>query len=248
MTRNITFLLIVCFVVYLAAGNSAFAQKPRMNPNVIHLSIVPMFGANALVIGDSAFQAKNSRASENVYIDVLKFYISRIQFLQKEAVVLEEPKSFHLIDAAAEASFHLAIANKRKIRFDAVRFHLGIDSTTSVSGALGGDLDPTKGMYWTWQSGYINVKCEGKSEHCLARNKEFQLHLGGYREPFYCLQTVTFPLHEAEAITIQFDAERFLSQIDMATHHHIMSPNAQAVRLLAIAAGSFSIVNSNIAK
>jgi hypothetical protein len=37
------------------------------------------------------------------------------------------------------------------LKYDQIQFQLGIDSLTNVSGAMGGDLDPTKGMYWTWQ-------------------------------------------------------------------------------------------------
>jgi hypothetical protein len=100
----------------------------------------------------------------------------------------------------------------------------------------------------TPQSGYINVKCEGKSNACTARNNEFQFHLGGYKQPFDCLQALTFPVSVSDTITIQFDAERFLSNIDMGKHHHFMSPSADAVRLSAQAAESFRIFQSGSAK
>ena len=146
---------------------------------------------------------------------------------------MEEAQSFHLIDAAREASLHLAIQNKRGVRLDAVCFHLGIDSATSVSGAIGDYLDRTKGFFWTWQSDYINLKCEGKSNVCIARNKEFQFHLGGYKQPFGCMQTPMFPTSTSDIITNQFDEEAFLSKIDMAKHHQFMSPCADAVCLSA---------------
>jgi hypothetical protein len=241
MTR----LSITLIIIYCLAFSEAFGQTRLVNASTIRLSIIPTYGTNAVVIGDSAFRAKDAH---NTQIEVLKFYVSHIQFLKNGAVVLEEQKSFHLIDAAVKASFHLAIANKQGIEFDAVRFHLGIDSATSVSGAIGGDLDPTKGMYWTWQSGYVNFKCEGKSNLCKARNNEFQLHLGGYRQPYYCLQTLTFPVHNPNGIILQFNAETFLNHSDVSTHHHVMSPNAEAVRLSAIVTNSFSVVNSSTAK
>jgi hypothetical protein len=244
MTR-LTIAFIIYSTTFTMNCRAVFGQQSPVNASTIRLSIIPTFGAKSIVIRDSAFQAKDAR---NTQIDMLKFYISRIQFLHKGAVVLEEAQSFHLIDVAREVSFHLAIQNKHGVRFDALRFHLGIDSATSVSGAMGGDLDPTKGMYWTWQSGYINVKCEGKSNACTARNNEFQFHLGGYKQPFDCLQALTFPVSVSDTITIQFDAERFLSNIDMGKHHHFMSPSADAVRLSAQAAESFRIFQSGSAK
>ncbi|TAE27384.1 MAG: hypothetical protein EAZ92_09525 [Candidatus Kapaibacterium sp.] len=247
MIRLSIALIILHSVAFGAALGQSFAQQRPLNAktsaSTIRLSIIPTFGAKPIVIGDSAFQAKDAN---NTHIDALKFYISRIQCLLKGVVVLEEAQSFHLIDAAKEASFHLTIQNKRGARFDgkfdAVRFHLGIDSATSVSGAMSGDLDPTRGMYWTWQSGYINVKCEGKSNACTARNNEYQFHLGGYKQPFDCLQTLMFPVSVSDTITIQFDVESFLSKIDMKKYHHFMSPSADAVRLSARAAESFRIV------
>lgn len=219
--------------------SAVFGQTRPVNVNTIRLSFIPTFGVKPIIIRDSTFRAKDANNTE---IEVLKFYISYIQFLYKGAVVLEEKKSFHLIDAAVETSFHLVIQNKSRAKFDAVRFCLGIDSLTSVSGAMGGDLDPTKGMYWTWQSGYINIKCEGKSSVCTARNNEFQFHLGGYKQPFNCLQTLILPISVSDRITIQFDVEHFLSKIDMTKHHHFMSPSADAVRLSAQAAESFRIL------
>jgi hypothetical protein len=241
MTLLPIFLAILCLAAY-----STVLSQPR-SPNssrIIHISIVPTFGSNNIRLADSSFHAPDAHDSTSVQIDVLKFYVSRIQFLSNGVVVVEEPQSVHLIDAAVKASFHCAIPNMHKTPFDAVRFNLGIDSVANVSGALGGDLDPTKGMYWTWQNGYINLKFEGKSNRSTARNNEFQFHLGGYREPLNCLQVVTLPVRNAEAITIQFNAETLLSHIEMATHHHIMSPSVEAVRLSAIAARSFRIVHS----
>ena len=68
----------------------------------------------------------------------------------------------------------LALQIPSNIPFSKLKFQLGIDSLTNVSGAMGGDLDPTKGMYWTWQSGYINMKIEGKSNSCKTRKNQFQ--------------------------------------------------------------------------
>ena len=76
------------------------------------------------------------------------------------------------------------------MRFNTIAFNLGIDSITNVSGAQGGDLDPTKGMYWAWQSGFINIKLQGTSNSCPPPKNEFEFHLGGYQYPFNSLQTI----------------------------------------------------------
>ncbi|MDN3675869.1 hypothetical protein QWY90_00740 [Flavobacterium paronense] len=81
---------------------------------------------------------------------------------------------------------------------------------------MDGDLDPTKGMYWAWQSGYINIKIEGKSTSCKTRNNEFQFHIGGYREPNYMMRKVEFNCNSNDNITIAIDLKDFFSNINLA--------------------------------
>jgi hypothetical protein len=106
---------------------------------------------------------------------------------------------------------------------------------------MGGNLDPTKGMYWAWHSGYINFKLEGTSAHCKTRNNEFQFHLGGYQQPNYCLQTISFPINNESKINLKLDVQQILQQIDLTKTNHIMSPSAEAVLISKIVAHAFTI-------
>ncbi|MGE0569203.1 MAG: MbnP family protein [Bacteroidia bacterium] len=220
-------------LLLLGLYNSAFSQV-----NSIHFLINPTFGVGSLHLADSPFHANDSN---KLQIDVLKFYISNFQFLKKGKVVLEEKGRFHLVDAADEKSFSISIENKQNIDYDELKFNLGIDSTTNVSGAMGGDLDPTRGMYWAWQSGYINFKLEGTSKLCNTRNNEFTFHLGGYQQPFYALQTLSFTTQNAQKINLKLDVREILMQIDLAKQNHIMSPSTEATMLSKIVAASFKI-------
>jgi hypothetical protein len=206
--------------------------------NSIQLSVTPTFGASAFHLADSAFTASDS---SDLRITELKFYLSNIQLLQKGKVVMEEKASFHLLDASYINSLTILMDDKQPVKFDELKFNLGIDSVTSVSGVLGGDLDPTKGMYWAWQSGYINFKLEGTSPLCKTRNNEFQFHLGGYQPPNNCLQTVRFPISNANNIHLKLDVQNVLKQIDLMKSNQIMSPSAEAVRLSKIIANSFTL-------
>lgn len=206
--------------------------------NVITIVFTPSYGSMDLMLEDSIFHTNDSN---NLKIETLKFYISHIQFLKKGVVVLEEQNSFHLIDASRKKSLSINIHNNQNIVFDQLKFNLGIDSICNVSGAMGGDLDPTKGMYWTWQSGYINFKLEGKSKMCATRNNEFQFHLGGYQQPFYNLQTMIFSVNEIKRIQVIVDVKEIINQIDLSVHNHIMSPNKEAVMISAKIPEAFSI-------
>ena len=204
-------------------------------------------GSINAVLSDSVIQLKDS---SQIQLSAVKFYISKIQFLKNKKVVFEENTSFnsdklsavHLIDVFNANTHKLNITHSKSVQADELLFYLGIDSLTNLSGALGGDLDPTKGMYWTWQSGYINFKLEGKSKLCKSRNNEFQFHLGGYQQPFYCLQKLVFPIKNTNEININLDVEKILSQLNLTSQHHIMSPNKEALLLSKEVANAFSIL------
>jgi len=177
---------------------------------------------------------------DTLLINQLKFYISNVQFLKNDSIVFSELNSYHLVDFEMPASTSLSIKTFRSISYNSIRFYLGIDSLTNVSGALGGELDPTHGMYWTWQSGYINFKMEGEASTSTAPSNEFQFHLGGYQQPFYSLQEVQLNVHD-ENINLELNLDPFLHSLDFSNVHHIMSPSKKAMELSEILAKNFKV-------
>lgn len=113
--------------------------------------------------------------------------------------------------------------------FGANDLYLGVDSLTNVNGAMGGELDPTKGMYWTWQSGYINVKIEGKYSGCKTRKNKFQYHLGGYQSPFQTIQKIE--IENQNIKTLILDIAPMVKQAIDSNWCEIMSPGIEAVQL-----------------
>jgi hypothetical protein len=178
------------------------------------------------------------REKDSLNITAFRFYISQIEFLQKGKIIFAEPNSYHLIDAEIKESRKLIISIPADEAIDNIRFYLGIDSLTNVSGAKGGDLDPTKGMYWTWQSGYINLKLEGNSNVCKTRKNEYTFHSGGYNLDQNALQTVNLPVN-GNTTTVSFDLNQFFSAIDLDTFNHIMSPGMQSKLLSLLASKLF---------
>lgn len=178
-------------------------------------------------------------AKDSIQITSFKFYISQLELLNGSETVWKEQSSFHLIDAFDEKTSVLSVPSN--ITFTKIKFQIGIDSLTNVSGAMGGDLDPTKGMYWTWQSGYINFKLEGNSNLCKTRHNEFQFHLGGYQQPFNCLQTVFVQVKSKANITLNMDVAKLLLYIQLSELNHIMSPSKEAVELSGKISETFSV-------
>ncbi|MEZ4798230.1 MAG: MbnP family protein [Flavobacteriales bacterium] len=112
-----------------------------------------------------------------------------------------------------------------------INFSVGIDSITNVSGVMGGDLDPTKGMYWTWQSGYINFKLE---------SSKITYHLGGYASPYPTIQNFSFKINNQHPHFV-FDADKFLSLALLQRKTNIMSPGADAYHIAQYLQNVFSL-------
>lgn len=221
-------ILLFSFLFYIGAN----AQTAKMN-----LSFIPEISGKPLKQGVKYYIQQNS---DSVSIDLFKFYISNVEFVSNGKVVVRQPESFYLLDMFDAQSCRVLVPMQENTQFDHVRFNLGIDSATNISGAMGGVLDPTKGMYWAWQSGYINMKLEGTSNKCQERNHRFQYHLGGYSAPFSALQKVEIAVQSGKEVSIAVDVEKFLGQLNLGVLSHVMSPCAKAVELSAQATKMFS--------
>ncbi len=210
---------------------SVFCLKmPNSNAQtnkIVSITFHPMYGNESL---NTAGQYYTSSDGDSISIETCKFYVSAIEFLKGDSLVWSERNSYHLINAFDINTLSLHVASSSKIIFDQLRFNVGIDSTTNESGALDGDLDPTRGMYWTWQNGYINFKLEGTSNLCNTRNHEFQFHLGGYQYPYNSLQHVHLT-SKNNNIHLNVNIGNMIYGTDLRNMNHVMSPGKDAMSL-----------------
>lgn len=168
---------------------------------------------------------------------VLKFYVGNFRFFQGDKLLLAD-KGYYLIDKDDTASQLITFASNTGTPCDRIEFDLGIDSLTQTSGALEGALDPTHGMYWTWQSGYINFKIEGTIHHSLQKPQTVEWHIGGYRFPFDTKQLIQLSYTPTLVFEVCIDPATMAMDTD-PTFYQVMSPGAQAQRLALAFANCF---------
>jgi hypothetical protein len=169
---------------------------------------------------------------DSIAFNMLRFYLSNITFYQNDSAVWKEKNSYHLINYLDNQAITLNFDVPENVKLNRLKCNLGIDSITNMAGAMGGDLDPTKGMYWAWQSGYINFKLEGKSSVCPTWKNKFQFHLGGYLEPYNALQNLDFNLKNTDnQIVIILNLSHFLENIDLKNQNTIMTPDENSLAL-----------------
>jgi len=91
--------------------------------------------------------------------------------------------AYHLIDFSDSASTCIEIPSAAGA-CNGIQFQLGVDSADQGRGAQTGALDPAKGMFWTWNSGYQSFKIEGYSPLSAQPAHTIAYHIGGYRSPY----------------------------------------------------------------
>jgi hypothetical protein len=212
------------FFAALFFGNILFGQSKK----ALELNI------NSLINNSHINLSKLE--SDSLKIETLKFYLTGFSLSKSGKTIWKEKYSYHLVDFSKPKSQYFSLDIGKNVAFDSIHFYLGTDSLTNVSGVMGGDLDPTKGMYWAWNSGYINFKLEGKH-----KSRPFEFHLGGYTSPFQTVQKINLKVHSVDNLTLSFNISKFLNTIDLVNQPNIMSPCKESKRLSKLAASLFYI-------
>lgn len=217
---------------------SSCRKKPVENPPVdpvagsMRMELTNQMEGVTLDLSNTWY--KNA-AGDSFKVDVLKYYISNISFTTADGKTYTEPESYHLINQADPASRRMTFSNVPADTYTSVKFMIGVDSLRNVSGAQTGALDPSNGMFWTWNSGYIMAKMEGTSPQSGDPAKAVTIHVGGFSGANQVLRWVTLPLNGGGAkvdgnkaapnvhVTANL-AEWFRTPnpIDFATVYHVM--------------------------
>ena len=174
-------------------------------------------------------------------IDEFRFYVSNIIFITENGDRIIDKNSAHLLQIEGKKIPGLIFNHIDRDIIVAVRFTIGTDSLINVSGILDGDLDPILGMYWAWNTGYINTKIEGS----LIQNNQktqFEYHIGGYLPPFQTSSEITLDVSKSKSdINIRIDLDQFLNQANIESVPSVVIPGKKASELANHFKNSFSI-------
>jgi hypothetical protein len=123
-------------------------------------------------------------------VSKFKYYISNIVLKNADGTTFVEPECYHLIDNRKGNKYSLTLDSVPVGTYNGISFILGVDSTRNTSGAQTGALDPSNGMFWTWNQGYIFLMLEGNSPNSVGFNNAIVFHLGGFTPPYNCIRKV----------------------------------------------------------
>ncbi len=126
-------------------------------------------------------------------VSKFKYYVGNIQLKKADGTKYVSDK-YYLINEEEAASKQITLSNVPEGNYTSISFILGVDSLHNCSGAQTDALDPVNAMFWTWNTGYIFLKMEGKSPVSTQPGHLLEFHIGGYMQPNNCIRTINLPI------------------------------------------------------
>lgn len=212
----------------------------------------PVVAGSALVFGNTY----SNPSAESYSVSSFKFYIHEIELTNSQTnhfYRLEKNEHF-LINEADSAASYISLKVSAS-DFDAISFKIGVDSGRNTSGAQTGALDPAQGMFWTWSTGYIMAKLEGKSPVANTPNNVIEYHIGGFKAGESVIRKVILPFPSGQklnlqkgsisSLTISADVNRWFGtagSLRISQKPVSMSPGPLAMQIADNYATMFSVV------
>ena len=176
-----------------------FASDPAPSHSLT-ITFKPTADADDLVFGNTY----NNTWGEPYTVSMFKFYICQVKLYNTDSGTSYDVNKdeYFLVNFADNSSTVLHL-NAVPYTYNRIGFVIGVDSIRNVSGAQTDALDPAKGMFWTWNSGYIMAKLEGNSPASNQPNNKFEYHIGGFSGPDNVVKEVTLSFPLGQAVTLQ---------------------------------------------
>jgi hypothetical protein len=154
-------------------GDDAVAEEQTTGQ--LSISISHTFDGLPLVRDSFYAEPNNGKVS----VTNALFYLSNFKLITADGEEISLPETYFLVDEADPKSKMITIKQIPPGNYKGIKFLAGIDSARNVSGIQTGALDPSLGMFWTWKSGYIQLKLEGLFIDADGQ-AEYIHHLGGF--------------------------------------------------------------------
>lgn len=201
------------FLLFCLILVASFGFKNEQQSNVVLRCV---YQEQPIQVGDSL-----NLQNHQVQLENLKFYICDIKVKYTDGQEITFPKH-QLINL--EDQPNIQIPNFKATGIVDFSFGIGVDSTTTMQGVFDGDLDPAKGMFWTWQSGYVNFKVEWASA-----DQETFFHIGGFANDQNSFRTIHLKSNPKKTLkSLDFDLKAFADLMQQKGYSGIMSPGKQA--------------------
>lgn len=241
-------------LLFLIFSTALFACKKNGNTPTLESGKVTINFSNK-VAGQPVEEGKlqYTNAAGNIYsITLLKYYVTNVVLTTDDNYDVKL-NNYDLIDAFDTQNFSSIEAGLLpNATYKSMRFNLGIDSIRNHTGAQDGDLDPIHNMIWSWNTGYLFMKHEGKFINTIGDTIDLEYHLG----TDIAYSTITVPINmtidgKEKNLNIEFDLNSMYDapMIDFNAgniHHSVLVSDKPWINAMVInAQDAFKFVSAN---
>ena len=195
MTRKINYWVFIIMMFSIIGINTDVFSQGKMA--TVTLTFKNIVKDTPVVLFDATY---TNSFGEQYTINKFRYYVSKISLNQDDKSSGID-SSIYLIDeekaASRSISFEVPAGS-----YSSLNFQIGVDSIHNVSGAQTGSLDPTKDMFWTWNTGYVMAKLEGISPASKVVNGKYEFHIGGFSGKNNVLKTVNLPFPQNKPVQL----------------------------------------------
>jgi hypothetical protein len=176
-----------------------------------------------------------------VSVTRLNYYLGQWRLRRSDGRWFESPGyrspagDYALIDAVRPDASRVEAFRLDPGHYDTLEFQIGVDAKRNEGGAQSGALDPARGMYWTWKTGFIFFALEAERPG----GASVLWHIGGDND---LVRTLVLPLQNFElksgrpsAIRLSADVAALLQELD-----HGLQPNVMGLEGAAPVADAYA--------
>lgn len=188
MKKKSTYLQYVLAFILLLPLYSINQTNPKPDKGLT-LQFHHFVGDQRLVLDDSTY---TNALGQAYTVTKLNYYIGNIRLTKTDGKEYFLEDYFFISEDEEKVASKTILLDKIPAgEYTSIQFLIGVDSLHNCSGAQSGALDPINAMFWTWNTGYIFLKLEGKSTFSTLPGNTLEYHIGGYKEPSNCVRSVT---------------------------------------------------------
>ena len=183
-------------VIFAIVPFFILSQKSK---NGLTLQFNHYVGEKILTLDDSVY---TNTFNQTFTITKFNYYIGKIRLTQSNGKEFFLDEYFFISEDEEKTATKSVFIDKIPAgEYSSISFIVGVDSLHNCSGAQSGALDPINAMFWTWNTGYIFLKLEGKTSASSLPGNTFEYHIGGYKAPTNSIRTVSMTFKNPLIIT-----------------------------------------------
>jgi hypothetical protein len=169
----------------------------------LKLDIAHTFGSANFSLSPTSFV---TLAKDTIRVSQFSYYVSNIELTTVNGTKVPLPGYF-LQDFLPNQPNTITLENVPSGNYTSISYLIGVDSLANSTGEHTGDLDPSFGMYWTWNTGYVFLRLKGR--HSTA-NSLFSFDIGGNQNVMRFEHSLLAYKVKKSTITasVQFDLEK----------------------------------------